>query len=302
MSRQQVTGPDTLFIPAGQTSTSGQYFASKTPATWSVTVQNDGALDPEDYSVMISSSGLLTITLLPGAMIPSTGVSMSLVVSASSGNGNGNNDSLIVSVQVDADAVPCFAAGTMIETEVGARPVEQLELGDQVITLNGQLMPIRWIGSRTLDSATLKRCPNLKPVLIKRSAFGEGLPNKDLYVSPQHRIFVSGWRAELLFGESDVFVPAIHLVNEKSIIRDNSNKQVSYFHFATEEHQVVFANSLPAETLYPGDVALSAVSRSAAQELKMIFPELEDVSGQLSPSLYTTCLRGREAQVLAHSI
>ena len=302
MARQQVTGPDSLSLPAGQTSTSGQYFASKTPATWTVTVQDDGTLDPDDYSVTISSSGLVTITLLPGAVIPSTGVTMSLAVSASSGSGNGNNDSLIVSVQIEADAVPCFVAGTLIDTDVGARPVEQLEVGDQVLTHDGTLMPIRWIGSRSLNSVALKRCPNLKPVLIKRDAFGEGLPKKDLYVSPQHRIFVSGWRAELLFGESDVLVPAIHLVNDKSIIRDVSNKPVSYFHFATAEHQVVFANSLPAETLYPGDVALSAVSRSAAKELLTIFPDLLGSTGQLAPSLYTSCLRGREGQVLAHMI
>lgn len=298
MANQEVTGPAVLTIAAGETSTTGQYSASKTPAIWTMALQDDGALDPGEYTVTISSTGLVTVTLLPGAKIPPTGVTMSLLVSASSGNGNGNNDSLIVSVQIDADAVPCFVAGTLIDTETGSRPVEELEIGDRVLTRDGNCMAIRWIGSRRLDLQNLRNSPNLKPVLIKRDALGPGLPNRDLFVSPQHRIFICGWRAELLFGEDSVLVPAIHLLNDQTIIRDPSNKPVSYYHFATDRHQIVFANSLPAETLYPGDVALSAVTRSDALELLTIFPELLGSSVKAVPPFYTTCLRSYEGQVL----
>ena len=298
MASQEVTGPSVLTILAGQTSTSGQYTASKAPATWSVAVQNDGALDAGEYTVTVSALGLVTVTLLPGATIPPTGVTMSLVVSASSGNGNGNNDSLIVSVQIDADAVPCFVAGTLIDTETGSRPVEELQVGDRVLTHDGNSKKIRWVGSRRLDSQSLRNFPNLRPVLIKRDALGQGRPKRDLYVSPQHRIFICGWRAELLFGEYGVLVPAVHLVNDQTIIRSPSNKPVMYYHFATEQHQIVFANSLPAETLYPGDMALSTVTHSDALELLTIFPELLDPSGKAAPSLYARCLRGHEGQII----
>lgn len=299
MARQEVTGPTSLIITAGQTSTTGQYSAAKTPATWSVSVQDDGALDPSDYTVTISSSGLVTVTLLPGVTIPPTGVTMSLVVSASSGNGNGNNDSLTVSVQIDSDVVPCFVSGTGIDTETGSRPVEDLRIGDRVLTQDGKSMAIRWIGSRQLDVNMLRCCPKLRPVCIKRDALGEGLPARDLYVSPQHRIFISGWRAELFFGQLSVLVPAVQLLNERTVIRSYPNKPITYFHFATEQHQVVYANSLPAETLYPGDVALSAVEHSDAQELLTIFPELSDVSGKTTYSLFTRCLRSYEGKVLS---
>lgn len=301
MARQEVTGPATLVVTAGQTSITGQYSAAKTPATWSVFVQDDGDLDPGEYTVTISSSGLVTVSLLPGATIPSTGVTMSLEVSASSGSGNGNNDSLNVFVQIDADAVPCFVAGTTIDTETGSCPVEDLKIGDLVLTQDGSSMEIRWVGSRRLSLKMLLNSPKLWPILIKRDAIGPGLPERDLYVSPQHRIFISGWRAELLFGQTGVLVPAVHLANDKTIFRVCPKKPVTYHHFATEQHQIVFANSLPAETLYPGDVALSAVEEAGAQELLNVFPELLQSSGKVTPLLHTQCLRRYEGQVLAYS-
>jgi hypothetical protein len=299
MASQTVTGPTTLTIGLGQTSTTGQYFASKTPATWSVSVQNDGALNPGDYSVTVSSTGLVEVTLSPSATIPPSDVTLSIIVSASSGPGNGNNDSLAVSVQIDLDAVPCFVQGTLIDTETGPRPVEELVVGDRVLTRDGGSTAIRWIGSCHLGMEALIQSTNLVPVRIRQDALGPGLPSRDLFVSPQHRIFVEGWQAELLFGETAVLVHAKHLLNDRSIVRDFSLKSVTYFHFALEKHQVVFANSLPAESLFLGDMALSAVSRPDANELYALFPELEHPNIGTSTQLYTRCLRSHEGRILS---
>lgn len=299
MARQEVTGPTTLTIGAGETSTTGQYSASKTPATWSVSVQDDGALNPGDYSVTVSSTGLVTVSLLPGASIPPGGVTLSLIVSASSGSGSGNNDSLAVSVQIDPNAVPCFLAGTLIETETGPRPVEELAVGDRVLTRDGGSMPIRWIGSYNLSKEVLIRSPMLVPVRIRQNAFGPGLPSRDLLVSPQHRILVEGWHAELLFGEAEVLVHAAHLLNDHSIIRRLPIEPITFFHFALDRHQIVFANALPAESLYPGDVALSAVARPDAEELIGIFPELAHPRMKATPRLYARCLRNFEGRLLS---
>lgn len=297
MARQEVTGPTTLAIGPGETSTTGQYTASKTPATWSVAVLDDGALDPGDYTVTISATGLVTISLLPGATIPPLGTTMSIEVSASSGSGGGNNDSLVVSVTIDGDAVPCFVAGTLIDTPDGLRPVETLRVGDTVLTRDGRAVPIRWIGSRRLSAAALRHAPWLRPIRIRRDAFGPGRPAQDLRVSPQHRIHLDGWRAELLFGAAEVLAHAVHLVNDHSITRTGARKDVHYVHFALDRHEVVLANGQPTETLFPGDLALAALPSDDVRELVTLFPELADAGP--GPQLYARCLKRHEARIFA---
>ena len=299
MARQEVTGPTALTLGAGQTSTTGQYVASKTPATWSVTVQDDGALDPGDYSVTVSSSGLVTVKLLPGAVIPPGGVTLSIVVSASSGNGSGNNDSLAVSVQIDPNAIPCFVAGTLIDTEQGQRPVEELSVGDRVLTRDRGSMAIRWIGSRRIDAEILNHFPQLVPVRIRKGAFGPGLPSRDLLVSPQHRVLVVGWQAELLFGEAEVLAHATHLLNDHSIVKVSTTSEVIYYHFALDQHQIVLANSLPAESLLLGEMALSTLTEPSVKELCTIFPELTHPDTIKLEKAYTRCLRRHESQLLS---
>lgn len=104
--------------------------------------------------------------------------------------------------QVDTSAelvamdIPCFAAVTMIETGRGAVAIEKLTEGDLVQTRDHGLQPIRWIGWRTVDARH-----DLAPIRIKAGTFGN---DRDLLVSPQHRILVSDWMAELLFGEDEV--------------------------------------------------------------------------------------------------
>ena len=106
---------------------------------------------------------------------------------------------------------PCFAAGTRIETGRGMVPVEQIQVGDLVRTLDSGLQPVRWRGSRGIDALD-KRAP----IRFAPGAIGNA---REMLVSPQHKILVSGWRAELFFGEDEVLVAAVHLVNADTIHR-----------------------------------------------------------------------------------
>lgn len=299
MAVQKVTGPSSLAISSGSTSVQAQYFASKTPATWSVQVISEGSLSPGDYTVAISTTGLLTVTLAPGVIVPAPGTSFSLAVSASAGNGNGNNDTLYVNVAVDSTVVPCFVSGTRIATLSGEIPIERLAAGDKIQTANGETTGIRWIGSRYVSKLELNRSPKLCPVRIAKDAFAKGIPNRDLFLSPLHRVQISGWNAQLMFGERNVLAHASHLPQSQTT-KDYDNG-VRYFHILCDKHEVIFANGLPAETLFAGDIALSAFGPATVDRIaECLSMPLNGVPPQ-SWRTALPCLKRCEVQLIART-
>lgn len=167
----------------------------------------------------------------------------------------------------------CFVDGTSIRTPDGDRLVEELTVGDLVVTRDNGVQKIIWTGAREMSGLRADKTP---PVRISANAFGEGLPVRDLLVSPQHRILVSDWRAELLFGESEVLVAAKHLVNDSTIRFDKDLSTFSYHHILFEKHETVFSEGLPTESFHPGDMAIAALDDDAKEELFDLFPELEN--------------------------
>lgn len=292
-----ILGPSSIAIPGGSTSVMQQYTATKAGASWTVVVTGTGGLDPSDYTVSISPTGVLTVELTPGADIP-LNTQLTVEIFASTGPGNGNNDSLIVTVDLPAGTVPCFVKGTLMETEKGDCPVEELSVGDKVRVSSGELLPILWIGEKTLSAETLKRNPHLRPVCIQKGAMGDGLPTRDLYVSPQHRIVMEGWRAELLFGEPKVFAAAIHLVNDKTIRQIQSDETVTYYHIACSRHAILMSHGLPTESLFLGDMALLSFDREDVEELRELFPELRGPASNWKQTRIR-CLKRPETEALS---
>lgn len=154
--------------------------------------------------------------------------------------------------------VICFADGTIIETELGPRRVESLLVGDRVKTVDHGFCEVRWIGRRSLDAETLAQNPHLRPVRIKAGALGNDLPWTDLVVSPQHRICINDWRAELYYGHNEVLVPAKSFVDWDGvdILEDWTG---TYFHLLLDRHEMLWSNGLVTESLHPGEIALSAL-------------------------------------------
>lgn len=185
------------------------------------------------------------------------------------------------------EIVICFAKGTLIDTPRGPVFVETLRPGDLVRTLDHGPQPIRWIGTRRCAGTGARA-----PVRIKAGALGN---LRTLYVSQNHRMLVAGPAAELLFGQAEVLVAAKHLVNDDSI-RIVPRGEVDYVHFLFDDHQIVFAEGCPAESLYPGSQTLSAVADDSRDEIIALFPELEHASSDTPLSRYT--LRKHEARAL----
>jgi hypothetical protein len=140
--------------------------------------------------------------------------------------------------------IPCFAAGTLIETLEGPVAVERLSVGDEVRTVLGGPGGIVWTGSRAVNCARHPAPETVWPVRIAAGAFGENVPERDLFVSPDHAIHVDG-----------VLIPAKRLVNGTTI-RQVRTARIVYHHIELERHDVVLAEGLAAETyLDTGDRA-----------------------------------------------
>jgi len=191
----------------------------------------------------------------------------------------------------------CFVAGTLIRTPDGDVPVESLTPGDIVLNASGQATPLRWMSSRKLGFSDLLCDPSHRPVCIPKNYLGPAQPYCDLWVSPQHRVLVKGWEAELLFRSREVLVAAKHLVGATPSRPADVIEGVEYFHLLFDRHEVLVSNGLPTESLYPGDMAISSFSAGARAELTEKFPEygrnLQGYGRTARPTL-----TAREAEVL----
>jgi hypothetical protein len=133
----------------------------------------------------------------------------------------------------------CFLSGTRILTPRGEAPVEELTVGALVDTLNGPL-PVKWIGRQTFKKTVSRWPSSVAPIRVARFALDDQYPHRDLYLSPEHSLFVDGF-----------LIPVKHLVNDRSIApaKMDDREVIEYFHIELETHEVVFAEGAPAETL-----------------------------------------------------
>ena len=150
--------------------------------------------------------------------------------------------------------VACFRSGTRIRTNRGDVAVETLRVGDVVVTTKGEERPITWLGHADVDCRT-ESDPRLAwPVRIDAHAYGPNRPERDLYVSPYHRIRVGGW-----------LIPAIELINGSTITQVETDT-VTYWHVELASHDVLLANNLAAESYEEIGGNRSAFIEAAALE------------------------------------
>lgn len=135
-----------------------------------------------------------------------------------------------------APLVVCFAAGTAIACLEGSRPVEALSIGDLVLTASGEARPVRWIGRQAIRPFFADRLRS-DPIRIQAGALGENLPQRDLFVSPDHALFLDG-----------LLVQAGALVNGSTIRQVAAGARFTYFHVELEDHALILAEGVPAES------------------------------------------------------
>ena len=173
----------------------------------------------------------------------------------------------------------CFTPGTVIATPRGGVLVEALAPGDLMLTRDNGPQEVRWTGRKRLSGPPLRIDNRLQPVVIRAGALGAGVPERDLLVSPNHRVLLLGNHPGLDAAEAEVLVSARHLVGTRGIGRA-SLAQVSYLHFMCDRHEVVLSNGAWTESFQPGDDAWNGLAERAREELIELFPDLRRPGGQ----------------------
>ena len=196
------------------------------------------------------------------------------------------------------DNIICFTPGTRIKTPGGYRPIEDLRPGDLVMTRDDGPQPLRWVGHRRVPGQGRNAPIRIAPHIFERDPT---LPeSRGLLVSPQHRMLLTGYETQMLFGTPEVFAHAVHLENGMSVARQEM-PEVTYIHLLMDRHQVIWAEGMATESFYVAEQSLRALSDSARAELFRILPDLAT-----DPSLYgpaaRTCLKRAEAQMLLREI
>ena len=161
---------------------------------------------------------------------------------------------------VQADAIPlCFVRGTRIAVPDGHELVERLRPGTAVLTAFGEARPVRWIGRRSYAGPFLASNPGARPVRVHAGAIADGVPVRDLLVSPRHALFLDG-----------LLVPAEALVNGATITRCGGTASVEYFHVELDGHDVLLAEGCPAESF--ADIGTRGLFHNAA-DFRALHPD-----------------------------
>lgn len=197
------------------------------------------------------------------------------------------------------ETTPCFTPGTLIATPKGERAVESLQVGDPVITRDNGIQHIRWTGGRRLDAKELSRASHLQPVLVLAGSLGQGQPERDMLVSPNHRMLVSNDKTALFFEEPEVLVPAKHLTGVKGI-DGVLTTAVIYIHMMFDRHEVILADGCWTESFQPEDHSLGGMDNAQRTEIFELFPSLRLKAGRLAYAPARRVLSPRESLFVVH--
>jgi Hint domain len=239
---------------------------------------------PEQGFVVTDGHDSYSVTIIA---VPDTGARLLMFVGAVP---PADRDMWVMRTSIDRSAfaggarveggVICFTPGTRIRTPDGARLIQDLQPGDLIQTKDNGAQAILWTGHRRMTGARLYAMPHLRPVRFRADALGLGRPEDDLLVSPQHRMLVQGPAARALFNSTEVLVAADDLLNDHSIMVDQTQREVTYIHLLLETHNIIFANGLETESFHPANTALETIEPGQREGLFRLLPGLaEDAQG-----------------------
>lgn len=210
------------------------------------------------------------------------------------------SDSFAVDTPSPGIANVCFADGTMLAVSGGTKRIEDIKVGDLVLTADRGAQKVTWTHSQYWSAQHLRASKKLAPVRIACGALGNGLPNKALKLSQQHRVLVKGLIAERMFGQSEVLIPAKFLLGLPGIDIIYPETGVTYFHILFRDHEIVFSNGIPSESLYLGREAVRSLPQAAVEEIELILkiqlPKAEGAETLMRP--VRTFIQGKRARQL----
>ncbi|WP_166417326.1 Hint domain-containing protein [Cochlodiniinecator piscidefendens] len=176
---------------------------------------------------------------------------------------------------VATGGVICFTHGTKLLTPDGPKRVEDLNEGDKLCTKDSGAQEIRWSGHRRMTGARLYAMPHLRPIRLRAGALGNGEPDEDLLVSPEHRVLLHGAEAQMLFNTPEVLVAAKDLINDHTVMVDRSVREVTYHHLLLDRHEIVWANGVETESFHPANASLQSIEKDQRDRLLNHLPGVE---------------------------
>ncbi len=239
-------------------------------------MSGNGEMYADDALALVDDTGTVvqfishwgyTVTAVEG---PAAGMTSTDVGTASDGSSSLQSDdggeTYYTQYSTNKGSIPaCYAPGSRIETPEGYTLVEDLKVGDLVVTHDQKAARVCWVwsGHQPLDDVELHQ----KPVLISKGALGAGLPDRDLIVSGQHRIAVGANHQLAHIFPDPVFVPAKALLGLPGVRHMAGKRSMQWHHFLCEDHCVVFANNVASESLLLGAQILANLTAAQKDEI-----------------------------------
>lgn len=174
--------------------------------------------------------------------------------------------------------VPCFVAGTLIDTPNGPRPVEDIQVGDLVMTMDRGPQAVLWTRCREVDLTNVENKVHA-PVEFKPGSLGPRLPVTPFAVSPQHRLLMVDHTGK------EVLAPAIGLLGRSYVRRKAGMKIVRYHHLLLDHHAVISVHGVAVESLLATEKLLREVTGMDRKTLLQHFPERAPLPKSARPLL-----------------
>ncbi len=202
-----------------------------TAGTSSFTDAGFGAFSGATFG-SVADTGTITLDTSKSGFFVET-----LTLTSSSDNPSSSTALAPIVITVEGTvAAPCFVTGTLIRTTSGEVAVEDLRIGDEIVTLIGaRSRPVVWLGRRRVHC---DRHPDRRladPVRVRAGAFG-ATPTTDLFLSPDHAVYFDGK------------LTPIHLLVDGRTIVQEPRSMVTYHHVELDSHDVILAHGLPTES------------------------------------------------------
>ncbi len=157
-----------------------------------------------------------------------------------------------------------FARGTHLAMASGAQVrIEDLRVGDRVLTRDDGPQTVRWIGH-----STLRATGEFAPIVIRAGALGNA---NDLIVGPDHRLFIYQRSDRLGTGARELLIKARHLVNGDTVVRQEGGF-VDYFQILFDRHHIVYAEGIAAESLRIDSRTRPALPAELQDRLAVLLP------------------------------
>jgi hypothetical protein len=156
-------------------------------------------------------------------------------------------------------ALSGLGPGVVIETTEGPQPVEWLRPGDLLLTRDHGYRPVIWAGRSPLSGTPAVR--------IAAGALGNRIPDRDLVLSPAHHVLLRSPQIELHFATEEVLVPVFDIATDGETGGAMTDPAYGYCHILMEHHELILAEGVWLETLFPDAPTLDLLGPVARAEI-----------------------------------